>query len=53
MILIPMGTATIMVVVAKKALISLSKLTIKVFCAQTRNPRTPVKKSARFVLISD
>jgi hypothetical protein len=45
-ILIPVGTAIIMVAAVKYALVSTSKPTVYMWCAQTINPKIPMETIA-------
>jgi len=45
-ILIPVGTAIIIVAAVKYARVSTSRPTTNIWCAQTRNPRNPIDNIA-------
>jgi len=45
-ILIPVGTAIIIVAAVKYARVSTSKPTVYIWCAQTMNPKTPIETIA-------
>jgi len=48
-ILIPVGTAIIIVAAVKYALVSTSKPTVYIWCAQTIKPKTPIDSIANTI----
>lgn len=50
-ILIPVGTAIIIVAAVKYALVSTSKPTVYIWCAQTINPKIPIESIAYIIPI--
>lgn len=50
-ILIPVGTAIIIVAAVKYARVSVSRPTVYMWWAQTRNPRTPIETIANVIPI--
>ena len=48
-ILIPVGTAMTIVAAVKYALVSTSKPTVNIWCAQTKNPKIPIEIIAQTI----